>query len=299
MSQQATNISGGVPTPVFAFLPVPADVFSARAARFRKLAAEGLLAPYLAFLADLSALQAGIAAEAEPLAAPATKPACGMPHLDRARLAQSPELLAALDAFLVRARRLDMPAQARLALDALAAAEEGERRDAITRVLSDEIPGDSVAAHLFAAAAMQVELARRAAGLEADALTPVAAGTCPACGGKPVASVVAADLSTVEGTRYACCASCATRWNEVRIKCLNCGSLKGITYRALEAEGAAEPAIKAEACHECGSWLKIMHQIREAGLDPVADDVASLGLDLLMRETDFIRAGFHPFLAGY
>ena len=34
-------------------------------------------------------------------------------------------------------------------------------------------------------------------------------------------------------------------------------------------------------------------------IDPVADDVASLGLDLLMQDTEYRRAGFDPFLIGY
>ena len=31
----------------------------------------------------------------------------------------------------------------------------------------------------------------------------------------------------------------------------------------------------------------------------IADDVASLGLDLLVRDLDFRRGNFNPFLLGY
>jgi FdhE protein len=31
----------------------------------------------------------------------------------------------------------------------------------------------------------------------------------------------------------------------------------------------------------------------------VADDVASLGLDLLLRDSPYRRAGYNPFLLGY
>lgn len=34
-------------------------------------------------------------------------------------------------------------------------------------------------------------------------------------------------------------------------------------------------------------------------LDPIADDVGSLGLDILMKDTEFRRGGFNPYLAGY
>ena len=57
--------------------------------------------------------------------------------------------------------------------------------------------------------------------------------------------------------------------------------------------------IKAECCDECRSWVKIFYANRNMALEPVADDVASLGLDLLMRETEYRRAGFDPFLIGY
>ena len=38
---------------------------------------------------------------------------------------------------------------------------------------------------------------------------------------------------------------------------------------------------------------------RNPSLDPVADDVASLGLDALMRDSEWRRGGFNHFLIGY
>ena len=42
-----------------------------------------------------------------------------------------------------------------------------------------------------------------------------------------------------------------------------------------------------------------MYQNRTRRWSPVADDVASLGLDLMMRDTEWTRGGYDPFLAGY
>ncbi|MFT3972845.1 MAG: formate dehydrogenase accessory protein FdhE [Amaricoccus sp.] len=98
-----------------------------------------------------------------------------------------------------------------------------------------------------------------------------------------------------EGARYAACATCCTLWNEVRIKCLACGSTKGIGYRAL---GDAA-VIKAEVCDECHGWTKILYATRDTALEPIADDVASLGLDAAMAGSDWRRAGFNPFLIGF
>ena len=153
-------------------------------------------------------------------------------------------------------------------------------------MLSDDIPVEDAAPHLYVAAAVQVHAARLAA-------TPRrrAAGADPRRR-LPLLRRPAGDLgrarrrSRIEGARYAACATCATLWNEVRIKCLACGSTKGIGYRAL----GEEAVIKAEVCDECHSWVKILYQNKDTALEPIADDVASLGLDALMRETEWRRA---------
>ena len=144
-------------------------------------------------------------------------------------------------------------------------------------------------------------MARLAATLDAGQLVPIRTGVCPACGGRPASSVVTGIMGA-EGTRYAACACCQTLWNEVRVHCLACGTNKGIGYQAVEDAGADDktgPLIKAETCDGCGSWVKIMAQNRNPSLDPIADDVSSLGLDLLMRDSAWTRAGFDPFLIGY
>ena len=159
------------------------------------------------------------------------------------------------------------------------------------------IPADSAAPHLFVAAAVQAHMARLAASLDADQLVPIRTGVCPVCGGKPAASVVTGVMGA-EGARYAACACCQTLWNEVRVKCLSCGSTKGIAFQAVD-DGSGDAQVKAETCDECESWVKQMAQNRNPALEAVADDVASLGLDALMQGGKWRRAGFNPFLIGY
>ena len=74
------------------------------------------------------------------------------------------------------------------------------------------------------------------------------------------------------------------------------GSTKGIGYQ--EIEGQTE-GIQAETCDKCGLYVKILQQDGHPELDPVADDVASMGLDLMLRESAWRRGGVNPFLAGY
>ena len=292
--QPDPSLIGGVPKPPLAFLPEPIKLFQTRARRFAFLAESNALAPYLTFLAEISRLQARLTATLPPVAT--VPPArMAMPPIDRPRLASDPALAATLTAFVEGAADLTMPEPARLALDAVRAANEADRHWLLGNILSDRIPEDSAAPHLFAAAAVQVHLARLAATLDAEALVPVGTGLCPACGGRPVTSSVMGTQG-IENVRYAACACCATRWNEVRVKCLCCGSTKGLSYRSVET---TEATVKAETCRQCHSWVKIFYTQKNPSLDPVADDVGSLGLDILMKETEFRRAGFNPYLAGY
>ena len=45
--------------------------------------------------------------------------------------------------------------------------------------------------------------------------------------------------------------------------------------------------------------MKILYQVNDAPLEPMADDVATLGLDMLMTQEGWKRGGHNPFLMGY
>jgi FdhE protein len=50
-------------------------------------------------------------------------------------------------------------------------------------------------------------------------------------------------------------------------------------------------AMRAETCDECKSYLKILYQEQAPDGDPVADDLATLALDMLVDEAGYSRAG--------
>lgn len=294
------SVIGGVPEAPLVFLPEPVALFQTRRKRFAFLAETSELAPYLQFLADLLGLQARLCTMLPSVTPPSAevmhKAAAGtMPPINRASLVADPLLGQTLEALCEGALALDMPEPARLALTAVITAEKDDKHWLLGNILSDTVPEDSVAPHLFAAAVVQVHLARLAAQLDPARLVPVGTGLCPSCGGRPVSSSVTS-TPDIDNLRYASCATCATRWNEVRVKCLCCGSTKGISYRSAETPDAT---VKAETCRECSSWIKIFYQMKNPSLDPVADDIGTLGLDMLMKDTEFRRAGFNPFLVGY
>lgn len=123
------------------------------------------------------------------------------------------------------------------------------------------------------------------------------AGTCPCCGGLPVASVTRASAQ-VAGQRYLNCSLCGTQWNMVRIKCASCLREEGVSYLSLSPADADEDearpsAIQAETCEQCNAYLKIMHTERDPALDPVADDLASLPLDVLVADRGKFRYGMN------
>jgi FdhE protein len=291
---------GDAAAPPFVRLPDPRAVFRQRGARFRALAAGHELKPYLEFLADLSAVQHDIqdglpAVEMPPADALARAREHAMPPLDRARFTCDPVCDATFERVLASCGACVMPDAARAALDRVRGADAAARAAMAKAVLADAIPVEALAVHVFVAAALQVHFARLAARLDAPSLVPVGDGVCPACGGPPVATMVVGWLGA-HGTRFCACATCATMWNTVRIKCTVCGSTKGISYEEI---AGGPGTVKAECCSECRSYVKILYQQQEPTLDPVADDVASLGLDLKLRDTDLRRAGVDPFLLGY
>jgi FdhE protein len=304
--QPDPSMIGGISKAPFALMPSPARFFKERAARLRRLSETSNLAPYLRFLGAIAELQAELVAELppiEPIAADQIARAREntMPPIDRAAMVRSEDYRKTLTLFLERAEAIEKPAAAQQALEAVRAAGEDTMDWMIGNVIADTMPVEGLAHHLYIAAATQVHASRLAAGLDALRLVPVSPGVCPSCGGKPVGSMVIG-VQGAEGARYACCAGCATMWNEVRVKCIACGSTKGVGYRAVEIEDDPEgktAVIKAEVCDECKSWTKILYQNKNPSLEIIADDVASVGIDILMKDSEYKRAGFDPFLIGY
>ncbi len=79
----------------------------------------------------------------------------------------------------------------------------------------------------------------------------------------------------------------------VRVKCSHCESAQGIQYQTIEGD---QGVVQAETCTACGSYRKIVNQEKDPLAEPLADDLASLMLDLLMSETRFQRASADPLL---
>ena len=186
-------------------------------------------------------------------------------------------------------------------LHALADRTSGQQREAVvaleragdelyeaqaSKLLAGITFGLDVAAAPLIGAGLQVYFTHLALALGERAIRPIDVATlCPACGSRPTASVVRIGGSQ-GGYRFLHCALCNAEWHMVRIKCTNCESTKGISYLAIDDGTSADKmAVKAEVCEECGTYLKICYMEHDPHVEPIADSIASLPLDLLVVAT--------------
>ncbi|HJS87860.1 MAG TPA: formate dehydrogenase accessory protein FdhE [Acetobacteraceae bacterium] len=288
---------GETSEPMFVRLPEPQTLFAARASRLAVLAEGNSLEPYLAFLSRLVATQHAAQAALPPAQSlPGARLAQqfnhAMPPLSSDLLADDPSFAAALDWICRHGSASDAPPQAEQARARLHAMPWPERLGLAEAVFEAAYPAEQLGECLYVAAALQVRLAQHAARLEPARLRPVGDGVCPVCGRPPVASMVVG-WAGANRARYCCCSLCGTMWNYVRIKCTSCGGTGGIAYYAIEA-GPSE--IAAETCDTCGTYIKHLHQHKNPQLEPFADDLASFGLDLLVREKGFHRGAANPLM---
>lgn len=155
-------------------------------------------------------------------------------------------------------------------------------------ILSGNYEGIDLAAAPFVAAALQVYWAHMATTLGTRAFGRSDINNlCPVCASPPVSSVVRIGGGE-QGLRYLSCSLCETQWHMVRVKCSNCESTKGIGYFSIKGTSGA---MKAESCDECGTYLKIAYMDKDPCVDPIADDLATLALDLMMGDSGISRSG--------
>ena len=315
LSPEEIAVRAGQQVP-FLRLPERSTVYAEREMRLRQRAPSHAMHDFLLFMAELACAQHELLR---------SFPSAVLPDaaaLDAASRAGAPPLPATLwprDAAwrdglsrlldTLAPRLQGSPACA--AVTALRQADSEWMERQADRLLNGVMAGLDLAAAPLIAAALQtywthlVIATQEARG--ADRLPPFGrvddATRCPCCASRPTASIsrIGADSS---GYRYLHCSLCSTQWHMVRIKCSNCEQTKGIHYQSLRSANeapespvhTAKPSVEAETCDECGHYLKIVHMERDAFVEPVADDLASVTLDLLVSEAGFQRHGVNLLL---
>ncbi len=259
-------------------IPTGPEHFRRRAARLAALAPGHAAGDYLVFLSGIAAAQAqawGRVPVPEAEVAIRAQPRAGVWRqaleavLAGVNLAPAP---AATHAAVARLRLLANPE-----LDALA-----------DRVRLGELEEEDAALAPFVGAALQVVHTSIAARLAVESVPRSPDGWCPVCGSPPVAGVVLPD----GGLRYLACSMCGSEWHRTRVQCVGCGEGGGLTYFVIEPE---YPAVRAEACSRCRTYLKLFYLERDPLADPFADDIATLALDLRVVAEGYARAGVSCF----
>lgn len=297
---QATTI-GEEAIPPVAVLPDPSSLFLNRSKRLTVLAPGHQLEPYLNFLAAVTRAQHDIQSDLPAVTLPSDELIArsiehGMPPLPRSSF-QSDEVaqITAIRLF-ERLAAAGLSTEAGAAIESLRAMAGHDIRIMLSGVFNKPAAQEEIAQRVFLLAALQVHFTRMAAKLDAERFRPSDNdGTCPTCGSPPVASTVV-NWPKAHNTRFCTCSLCATMWYVVRVKCLLCSSTESVTFRQIDGE---RDTVKAETCDKCRGYVKILYQVKDPALEPVADDVATLGLDMLMVGEGWRRGGENLFLIGY
>lgn len=186
-----------------------------------------------------------------------------------------------------------LPDQAGEAIKALQAMAPPSQDEMAARFLKGRLAKEDLGLGLFVAAALQVVWLRLASVLP-PALPRMIdpPGLCPVCGSAPVGGVLMVG-DPLEGVRYLSCGLCGSFWHFPRSQCTHCQSEKEIAYYSFE--GLTSPA-RAETCQDCRIYLKLFDEAKTPGVEPFADDLATVGLDLRMAEEGWRRVAPNPFL---
>jgi FdhE protein len=283
-------------------LPDRTRLFAARARRLRQLGATGApgqaIGDYLRLMAAVAETQQVALSTCDAPLPTATQLAQshthGMPLIHASgwpRAREWRDLVAQMCGSVAVAP--DVPPSARETCERLRALPPQQLEAQADALLAARADAIEVAAAPFLMAALQVYWVALASRLTPDNVAELEVpGLCPMCGTLPVASVVRADERS-QGYRYLHCALCATEWHLVRVTCSQCQGTANIAYHSIEG---ASDAIRAESCDECHTYRKILYQEKDPNVEPVADDLASLALDLLMSEAGYHRGSGNPLL---
>lgn len=292
------GVQGGVKAPEAIVLPDPAKRFADTSVRLDALADGHPMKDWLRFMSRLAQAQEAAATittmpAAPDLAAIEQAVEARMPPLSADGHRRDPLWRTGLVTLLDHFDASSAPAQVRAVMGELRAAGATAVEDLADAFLHGQIDAARAGPTLYVAAALQVYFTRLAAQLPLRSLRLLEQrGLCPCCGATPSAGLVTASGPT-PGSRYLHCSLCATAWNHVRAACITCGNSKSIVLEGIEGDSGV---VKAETCNECRTYSKMIYQKQDMKADPYADDLATLGLDILVSEAGWARHAPNPLL---
>lgn len=291
MTLPPTSFTPGA-EPVSFFAPDPAQLFQRRAARLAVLSPASDMAEWLDFV--------GLLARAQHDALATVGERVPLPVRGDGLLAGLTELpwWWAMSEGVLKQVAAATDGSVRGTVQALLAQDAAVRAAAARRIAAGELGEADLAAAPLLTAALELGATLVAATSRPEGLSGVQTD-CPVCGSAPVAAVIGATptgkvaAGAETALRYLHCGWCNSAWHHVRAQCVSCGGSGKVSYRAIEGDN---PAWQAETCDECSTYTKLLRRADARDLDPVADDLASLTLDMVLGEAGYRRRGTNPYL---
>lgn len=296
------QIEASAVMPPFLHLP-PANLFDVRAARLDQLAEGNALGDYLRLVARLCRVQQQLV-DNPPAGVPVAEErqrlciSHGLPPLAADSLVREGPWLVWLQALLEHFNAENSGPLGE-ALQVLRGSDENQRKGWGIALLAGQYDAVPAAVVPFLGAALQAAWSSWLLALPTPELKPAGSlAQCPACGSPAMAGVVR-NRGKHNGLRYLACSLCACEWHVVRVKCVYCESSKDLRYTSLEDDRHApgKAPLRAECCPGCESYLKQNYLENDAAAEPLADDLASLALDMRLDEEGFHRLAPNLMLA--
>ncbi|MFI8480650.1 formate dehydrogenase accessory protein FdhE [Pseudomonas sp. NPDC078700] len=283
--------------------PATASLFQRRAERFKILAQGHPLSGYLLLMAQLCEAQDRALAALPALPRPDQRALDlshehHMPPLAFEALVRGDDWLPALDKLLEQFSTPDNPAVA-AALQQLSRADSGQRKAWAVSLLSGQFDLLPAAVVPFLGAGLQVAFSHWLLALPEGTLSERESCTqCPACGSPPVAGMIRHRGKQI-GLRYLTCSLCSCEWHYVRVKCSHCEESKQLAYLSRQRDDAKPETapIRAEVCPNCQGYLKHFYLEYDSEAEAMADDIASLDLDMMVNEAGYMRRAPNLLLA--
>ncbi|OCG47085.1 MULTISPECIES: formate dehydrogenase accessory protein FdhE [Gilliamella] len=273
------------------FYPSPKTIYAHRAKRLKTLATNNPFSDYLNFCATIAEQQANLVKQ-NPINVDLSEylnnenPPLSLSNRPLSTNWQEylNELLSSITA---------TTEQITLVIEQLKKNSVQQLQDKALHLLNNEFAHVEGNEAIFIWAALSVYYSQLASQIKGKAIAESTdkSWLCPVCNSIPVASII--QLGSNNGLRYLHCSLCESQWYVPRIKCTCCDNMKDIQYFSLDNELSAT---KTECCDACHSYLKIFDQDKDPHIEIIADDIASLILDIKTEEEGFTKSGINPFI---
>jgi FdhE protein len=292
------NATGGVKAPEPILLPDPAVRFARTAERLELLSEGHPMEGWLDFMAKLARAQHRAASRLALLSAPEEAMveqavAARIPPISADGHRRDPAWRDGLALLLDTTLGDGLPSSAAVVVAELRAGSAASTEALADAFLRGAVDEKDAASSFWIAAALQVYFTCLAGRLPANVLRLLEERSlCPCCGSTPSASLVTG-AGQNPGARYLYCSLCSTAWNYSRAVCITCGGSRTLAIRGVEGDSEI---VKAETCDECGTYSKMAYQAKDMQADPYADDLATLGLDMMVGEAGWSRHAPNPLV---